>query len=607
MDFRLAGRLCGLTLFCFTACSDDPAAPAPDGSPADGAVADTSVHDSLKPDRARRDLPRADRWRKDGAVPDKKPTPDKKKPTPDKGPAPDIGPVCPAGKWCSVLYPPTWTPAMKADSQGRFLHDFSYAGYHRGEKALPATAPGKVFDVVKGYGADSTGKKDCTAAAQKAIVAAAAAGGGVVHFPAGTYRLDGRLTVSASKVVLRGAGPAKTKLHFTSHKSMSSKGHIAFAGKVKRGADIFLAVDGQIRSKVVRVTSAAGIKVGDEVSVGWVITTDFVKEHNMTGYWKPFYNQWKAMFRRTVVAVDAKASPPKITLDIPLRYAAKKRDKASLRLESGYLSECGIEHLGISNAVAWKDAWANNQTHAMTLSQVKDCWLRNVASVPSPGATGWNAADKTKYHLQSSGVRVLDSKRMTISKCNFSTPQHRGGGGNGYLVHITRSNEILVADTVATKGRHNLIQNWDFGTTGCVFLRCTSSGSTAVTMVLNIPIPVPAASEYHHSLAMANLVDKCQLDDGWQAINRLAWSSGAGLTSTGCAFWNATGVGTIMSMQFGWGYVIGTGSKIKVNTSLLNPSAAGSKPQDFVEGKGKGATLWPPSLYEHQKSRRIKP
>ena len=60
-------------------------------------------------------------------------------------------------------------------------------------------------------------------------------------------------------------------------------------------------------------------------------------------------------------------------------------------------------------------------------------------------------------------------------------------------------------------------------------------------------------------------------------------------------------------MQYGWGYIIGTGPLIKTNTSLLSPFAGGTPPQDYVEGAGKASTLWPPSLYEHQLSRRLGP
>ncbi|WP_217582167.1 hypothetical protein, partial [Lysinibacillus sp. GbtcB16] len=58
--------------------------------------------------------------------------------------------------WRSSLYPPDWTPGYK-DAQGRFLQDFSYAGYWRGEKSIPEVPPGNTYNAVTGYGADPSG------------------------------------------------------------------------------------------------------------------------------------------------------------------------------------------------------------------------------------------------------------------------------------------------------------------------------------------------------------------------------------------------------------------------------------------------------------------
>src|SRR5688572_24690903 len=112
--------------------------------------------------------------------------------------------------WRSALYPVTWTPGTK-DSLGRFLHDFSYAGY-RGGESPPTTPAGAILDVTLApYGADPTGATDATAAIQGAIDAAGAAGGGVVYLPPGTYQLNAPagkpycLVLDKSNVVLRGA------------------------------------------------------------------------------------------------------------------------------------------------------------------------------------------------------------------------------------------------------------------------------------------------------------------------------------------------------------------------------------------------------------------
>lgn len=518
--------------------------------------------------------------------------------------SPDAPPVCPAGSWCSALYPPTWTPTSPADAKGRFLHDFSYAGYQRGEKPIPTAVAGPIVDAVKDHGADPTASKDSTAAIQAAIDAVAAKQGGVVLIPAGSYRLDGTLSVTSNGTVIRGAGASLTALRFTRHAGMSNSAHLRFVGKVVRGPDHLLAQDGLARSKMVELANLGALKVGDEVALGWVVTADFVAEHGMTGVWNAgFIGQWKPIFRRTIVAIDPVLK--RVTLDVPLRYAAKIRDKASLRVESGYLRECGVEQLAVANAVAWDKAWAENQVAAIELSEVADGWVREVHSTTTPYATGFTASDTTPYHLQSSGIRVQGSKRVTILASSMRTAQNRGSGGNGYLFEVRSSSELLIKDCVARDGRHNVIQNWDFGLSGCVVSGLDSAGSTMVTLLLGVPVPVPGRCEYHHSLAMANLVEDSVLDDGWEAKNRGTESSGAGHTSTAGVFWNLRGAGQLLSKQYGWGYLIGTAPTLTLDTALDLFAGAGTAPEDYVEGAGQGATLFPKSLYQHQLARRL--
>ena len=198
---------------------------------------------------------------------------------------------------------------------------------------------------------------------------------------------------------------------------------------------------------------------------------------------------------------------------------------------------------------------------------------------------------------------MLDSKRVTVAECRLEKAQNRGSGGCGYLFEVGTSSEILFRDCDGFDGRHNFIQNWKFGTTGCVFLRCHSRGGANVLSATS-DIKINAMSEYHHELAMACLVDSCTLDDGWSAINRGQESSGAGITATQCAVWNARGAGMIRSMQSGLGYVIGTAGN-PVNTSLLASTGAGTAPEDWVEGREQAPFLFPHSLYEDQLARRL--
>ena len=112
------------------------------------------------------------------------------------------------------------------------------------------------------------------------------------------------------------------------------------------------------------------------------------------------------------------------------------------------------------------------------------------------------------------------------------------------------------------------------------------------------------ASEYHHALAMANLVDQSVAHDGWAAKNRLTWSSGAGHSATQCVFWNTQGSGSLESLQYGLGYAIGT-EGLDVRTEVLDfYDSQGTAPEDWVEGLDEGDDLWPSSLYEEQLRRR---
>jgi hypothetical protein len=501
--------------------------------------------------------------------------------------------------WRSALYPEDWQPGF-ADDEGRFLHDFSYAGYHAGEQAIPDSIVGVERSVLE-FGADPSGALDSTSAIQATIDAVAQAGGGVVAIPFGSYRCDDLLSVTTSNLVIRGAGPEQTFVWFTREQDMTGRANLGVRGQVVQGVERALSEDGQPLAHEVWVTDAAGLAVGDSLGVGWVITDEFIAEHGMTGTWMAFNGQWRPFFRREIQAIDCSARGCQITLDVPLRYPALLRDQASVRVETGYLREVGIEDLSISTTVGWDAAWASDQAHAIALSGVADGWVRRVHSFMSPNDDGH------ERHLASGGILIEASKRVTIADSIMAKPQNRGDGGNGYLFEITRSNEILVRDCEAYEGRHNFIQNWDFGTSGCVWLRDHSQGGIAFTNQSEQAGQL-GYSEFHHSLAMANLIDDCVVEDGWQGVNRIGFSSGAGHSATQNVFWHVQGGGMLRSFQFGWGYVIGSdGPEVlwHLEDGMILFASQGTEPEDWVEGIDMGATLEPSSLYEDQLAKRL--
>lgn len=500
--------------------------------------------------------------------------------------------------WRSALYPEDWTPD-RTDDEGRFLHDFSYAGYRNGESAPGQDPPATVIDVVADHGADASGATDSTTALQAALDAAAALGGAVVLVPAGLYRVDGRLALTSSNTILRGVGADDSRLWFTRFAAMDGDAHLRVGASPALGSDVALDNDAPARATIVDVVDATDFAPGDDIAIGWEVSPEFIAEHDMDGTWMAFNGTWQVFFRRTVRAVDP--ANGEIEIDVPLRYPALARDHASVRAVSGLLREVGIEDLGIANAVGWDDAWSQNQVYAVEMSGVADAWIRGVHSFVSPGAPlrGLGA----ERHLQSGGITIRQSKRVTLDDVSLELAQNRGEGGNGYLFEIRQSSEVLVRDCVGRAGRHNFVQNWGFGATGIVWLRVHSSEGKSVFFAPN-ELATVGLSEFHHSLATANLVDDSVFDDGWGAVNRGSYSSGAGHSATQSVVWNANGSGVVRSRQFGHGYVIGTGD-LEIETSLDALDAIGTAPEDWVEGPGMIGTLEPASLYEDQLARRL--
>jgi hypothetical protein len=89
------------------------------------------------------------------------------------------------------------------------LPDFSHAGYHSGEKALPKV---RLTTNVKRFGAKGDGKTDDTEALKKAIESTKS---GAIMVQEGRYILSDILWIKKPNIVLCGESPLKTVLHFT--------------------------------------------------------------------------------------------------------------------------------------------------------------------------------------------------------------------------------------------------------------------------------------------------------------------------------------------------------------------------------------------------------
>lgn len=519
----------------------------------------------------------------------------------------------------SILYPENWYPGY-GDEEGRFLHDFSYAGYRMGDVPIPDEIPGLFVDVTQEpYLADSTGATDVTLILQAALDDVGAAGGGVVYLPAGTYKVKPQgtdnqaLKLNRSGVVLRGAGPDQTFL-FNDEPYMRGKDIITIASEggqfqVIQGTETMIRQDLLEPTVLIPVQDASSFAEGDWITLSNKYTAEFIEEHDMTGWWTIYEGNEGVTFYRKVVAVDYETNT--ITIDIPTRYSLKVRDFASVYKLNPPVTEVGVEHLAIGNVenltpglgesdntVEGTAGYAVAGTKALRFVRVVDAWARNVHTYrPPANSEGYD------YHILSSGIVTSNTRNVTIMDSDMRKPLYRGAGGNGYLYELV-GNDNLILNSNAEEGRHNY-----------TFSHMRTSGNVIRNSISKYPSHV---IDFHQYLSMSNLLDGMQLyGDTIEASIRPYPSSSTtykhGVTTSQTVIWNTTGHqahgngGVIVnSRQHGHGYVIGTqGSDTDVQVTPTLHSGRETAPVDFVEGRGQGGELLPQSLHHDQLQQRI--
>jgi len=519
--------------------------------------------------------------------------------------------------WRSALYPENWTPGYR-DEQGRFLHDFSYAGYHQGEKDIPDIGS-KITNVTQApYYADHTGIQNVTSIIQQALDDVGTAGGGVVYLPAGTYRIrpeegaDYSLRIAHNHLILRGAGSDSTFL-FNDEEEMHQKDVIRMQGDpswwfTEQGSSSEITTDLLYPTRVIPVESIQGFNKGDLVIVRSDATDAFIKEHDMEGYWTESAIKGVA-FLRTIDSICADNNL--LFIDSPTRYFLKTRDHARVYHAGPHLQESGIETLSIGNKQSPKAGWEEESytdqgtgayyahaSHAIRVTNSMNCWIKKVQSYHPE-------ENPDDYHLLSNGILLNQCRNSTVDSCYFQKPQYEGGGGNGYMYTLS-SNDCLIINSQANHSRHNYDFKYPYSN-GNVIHHCRGENSKY-------------ASDFHMYLSMSNLFDVFTVNGDYLESTFRPWGGSAihGYASTQSVFYNTIGETyhpshdyIVESKQFGWGYVIGTsGNAYQIVTEPVQGTTNGysfnTAPADFYEGVGNGENLRPWSLYLDQLDERIK-
>ncbi|MGE6355499.1 hypothetical protein ACQKCJ_16645 [Flavobacterium sp. NPDC079362] len=324
------------------------------------------------------------------------------------------------------------TPKILADKKTNYLPDFSYAGYHFGEKNIPEVQ-GKIINATD-YGVKANDGLDDSKALLKAVRAANAVDGNVIlQLPAGRIILSDFLYIERSNFVLRGAGSGETgteiycprpMMYFKDPESLAELreylttfdkrqrepennvdlpfSQYAWSGgivwtqipgeRVKSYLDKYepvsnplaKVISGNMGEHTINVSDLKGLKVGDIVELQLFNKDgengEIIKDLYQGANVKPGSHHWKfpklPIVRQQVEIT--KISNSKITIKTPLTIAIKPSYQAQL-VEWKHLTEVGIEHLRFTfpdiPRVAHHVEPGNN---AIFLTRVFNSWIKDV-------------------------------------------------------------------------------------------------------------------------------------------------------------------------------------------------------------------------------------
>lgn len=290
---------------------------------------------------------------------------------------------------------------------------------------IPAVA---VKANVRDFGAAGNGVADDAPAIQKAIDAV---DGGAVLIPAGDYVLRKGLTL-AKGVVLRGEGPARTRLLF----DIEDRAAIRITGG-DAGPWTDVVSGCEFGSSRLRVADGSLFKAGDFVQIQQENDADVMYTNPM----------WKADWAEDSVGQvlrAGKVSGNELTLDGPLHITFQARLRPRIRTQR-FVERAGVEDLYVQLS-------PKGDPVTIGMRNAAYCWARNVES----------------SHTSRGHVNGSVSYRCEIRDSFFHDSHDYGGGGHGYGVDLGRHvTGWLIENNIFQRLRHAMLVQ--VGASGNVF------------------------------------------------------------------------------------------------------------------------------------------
>ena len=259
----------------------------------------------------------------------------------------------PAAQSTWVYYDGTGHLAYQTWGNGNRIMDFSDVGYMGGGVTLPTVAT--VLTLNPSGGDDKTALQN----AINSVSALPLTNGfrGALQLGSGTFLVSGQLNISASGVVIRGAGSGAggTTIQMTSGSTMTLL-NVSGSGSPSESSTVNM-TDSYVPSgtKTFNVSSTAGYNIGDMVNVHRIVSSNWVHYLGMDTLVRNGATQtWLNV--GTVITIDRtikQISGNQITLDVPLtdsfdsQYLGSPVGTMSKYSWSGRISQVGLEHFRI--------------------------------------------------------------------------------------------------------------------------------------------------------------------------------------------------------------------------------------------------------------------
>lgn len=450
----------------------------------------------------------------------------------------------PDGSWSF----PTLTVGGKSWNAGTF--DFSYAGYHYGEREDFTGIPAAMQTISATVNEDITEKLNAALAALPS--------GGTVLIPAGTFRIGSggkSVNITTDNTVIKGAGIGRTTLQIdaTYHAAepLAERQNVAFGTGVinfqkpeSSSWHYARATGGTVAkspvalgSRTLTVANAAMLNVGDPIVIRQIMWEKFVRQNAFNPAKAPRPLRWTnydsdnqpkftdashafAFLRRIVAKKD-----DALLLDVPI---PRDLDPAEMPitvspLQTELLRNCGMQDLTFTAAP--EDGVTTPESDIGTTLAIKGLLNGLFKNVEI-------ASFRTQAFMTSHSVNV------TFLNCIAANARNCGGGGSGYGFYIKGQN-LLYKNCTANRTRHGFTTAAP-QTSNIVIKGCKSLDSRFNTDLTTGECVDDTHLKYAYAILWDNHYSK---DAGLLMVNRGTLSGDAYETCGWAIVWNYESAG----------------------------------------------------------------